>query len=83
MQTGTPTHTGARTVLGTVPQLTPLQWLLVQELLVKEQQRVLATQRDKAEEIQQAINMGPLLDRYLSNLADLRELITLHTGITR
>ncbi len=83
MHKGTVTaHAGARAVLGTVPTLTADQWAIVVELLVREQQNVLQIQADKVEVLARSTNARPALERYLSEVADLRECIERHTGVT-
>lgn len=75
-------HGGARTVLGTPPDLTPGQWALVVELLYREQQNLLQLQRDKADVLKRSVNARPALERYLSEVGDLREHIQRCTGVT-
>ncbi len=83
MHKGTVTaHAGARAVLGTVPALTADQWTILVELLVREQRNVLQIQTDKADVLKASLNARPALERYLSEVADLRECIERHTGVT-
>ena len=83
MGQGQPSHAhGARAVLGTAPELTTDQWRIVVELLLREQQNVLEIQRDKADVLKRAVNAGPALIAHLSAVADLREHIERHTGVT-
>ena len=67
--------------LGTVPALTADQWTILVELLLREQQNVLTIQTDKADVLRVSTNARPALERYLSQVADLRECIERHTGI--
>lgn len=75
-------HAGAQAVLGTDPQLTAAQWAVIIELIYREQQNVRQLQIDKADVIARATHMGTYLERYLGELADLREEIQRRTGLT-
>ncbi len=75
-------HAGARTVLGTAPALTADQWTILVELLLREQQNVLMIQTDRADVLARSTNARPAIERYLSEVADLREQIERHTGVT-
>lgn len=78
---GHPRHAyGARTVLGTPPELTTDQWALVVELLYQEQHKVREIQHDKADVLKRSVNAGPALVQYAAQVKALREQIQRHVG---
>lgn len=76
----TPAH-GARALLHG-PELTAAQWRILIDLLYREQRIIQAVQADKAGTLKASVNAEGVIEGYLSVVAELREDIQRHTGLT-